>query len=65
MHETDIPCDKCGEMLVVRFSKRGPFLGCQNFPKCRGTKQLPPEMKEKLQQARPADKDEEKPARVR
>jgi len=33
---TGITCHKCkqGE-LVVRQSKRGPFLGCNRFPKCR------------------------------
>jgi len=33
---TGIKCYKCkdGE-LVVRASKRGPFLGCSRFPKCR------------------------------
>jgi len=33
---TGIKCHKCksGE-LVVRQSKRGPFLGCNRFPKCR------------------------------
>ena len=33
---TGIKCYKCkdGE-LVVRESKRGPFLGCNNFPRCR------------------------------
>ena len=33
---TGIKCYKCdkGE-LVVRQSKKGPFLGCNRFPKCR------------------------------
>ena len=33
---TDIKCYKCKEgLLVIRQSKRGPFLGCGRFPKCR------------------------------
>jgi DNA topoisomerase-1 len=33
---TGIKCYKCKEgELVVRQSKRGPFLGCNRFPKCR------------------------------
>ncbi len=33
---TGIKCYKCREgELVVRRSKRGPFLGCNRFPKCR------------------------------
>jgi DNA topoisomerase I len=33
---TDIPCTKCGSMLNLRSSKRGPWLSCSAFPKCRG-----------------------------
>ena len=33
---TGIKCYKCkGGQLVVRQSKKGPFLGCGRFPKCR------------------------------
>jgi len=33
---TGVKCYKCKEgELVVRHSKRGPFLGCNRFPKCR------------------------------
>jgi DNA topoisomerase-1 len=35
--KTNIPCEKCGGMMVVRTSKRGPFLGCGSFPRCRNT----------------------------
>ena len=27
-------CDKCGNKMVLRQSKNGPFLGCSNYPKC-------------------------------
>jgi DNA topoisomerase-1 len=33
---TDLACPKCGEMLNLRDGKRGPWLGCRAFPKCRG-----------------------------
>ncbi|MFA7236890.1 MAG: type I DNA topoisomerase [Phycisphaeraceae bacterium] len=33
---TDIPCPKCEAPLYVRQSKRGPWLSCSTFPKCRG-----------------------------
>jgi DNA topoisomerase-1 len=33
---TDTPCPKCGKPMVVRESKRGKFLGCSAFPRCRG-----------------------------
>ncbi len=33
---TGIKCHKCRQgLLVIRNSKRGPFLGCERFPKCR------------------------------
>ncbi len=33
---TGIKCHKCKEgELVIRQSKRGPFLGCNRFPRCR------------------------------
>lgn len=33
---TDIPCEKCGAPLNLRRGKRGPWLGCSTFPKCKG-----------------------------
>jgi DNA topoisomerase-1 len=33
---TGVTCHKCGKgELVIRQSKRGPFMGCNKFPKCR------------------------------
>lgn len=34
--KTDLACPKCGEPLNLREGKRGPWLGCSAFPKCRG-----------------------------
>lgn len=31
-------CDKCGGNLILRFSKFGKFLGCNNYPKCKNIK---------------------------
>jgi DNA topoisomerase I len=36
---TPIKCEKCGSTMILRDSKRGPFLGCSSFPKCRATRQ--------------------------
>jgi len=36
----DVKCPECGADMVVRRSRRGPFLGCSRYPKCRGTAQL-------------------------
>ncbi|MAC20185.1 MAG: DNA topoisomerase 1 [Phycisphaerae bacterium] len=35
--ETDLKCSKCEDRnLYLRDGKRGPWLGCSGFPKCRG-----------------------------
>ena len=34
--ETDQPCPQCGAPLYLRRGKRGPWLGCSTFPKCKG-----------------------------
>jgi len=33
---TDLPCPQCGTLMNLRSGKRGPWLGCSSFPKCRG-----------------------------
>ncbi len=33
-------CPRCGGNLVVRQGKRGLFIGCSNFPKCRFTQSI-------------------------
>ena len=33
---TDLACPKCGSPLYLRSGKRGLWLGCSKFPKCRG-----------------------------
>jgi len=40
---TDIPCEKCGAMMVIRSGKFGKFIACPNFPTCKNTKPLPSE----------------------
>ncbi|HZL38249.1 MAG TPA: type I DNA topoisomerase [Tepidisphaeraceae bacterium] len=37
---TTVKCEKCGSPMLLRDSKRGPFLGCSTFPKCRSTKMV-------------------------
>jgi DNA topoisomerase-1 len=37
---TPVKCEKCGSNMILRDSKRGPFLGCSAFPKCRATRQV-------------------------
>ena len=38
---TGYNCDKCNKPMVIKDSRRGKFLGCSGFPKCRNTKPLP------------------------
>ncbi len=38
--KTTVACEKCGSPMILRDSKRGPFLGCSTFPKCRSTKMM-------------------------
>ncbi|OQB00656.1 MAG: DNA topoisomerase 1 [Chloroflexi bacterium ADurb.Bin222] len=40
---TSVACEKCGRPMALRSSKRGQFLGCSGFPRCRTIKQVPPE----------------------
>lgn len=35
---TDVPCDICGRMMVVKYGPHGKFLACPGFPECRSTK---------------------------
>jgi DNA topoisomerase-1 len=34
--ETELPCPKCDAPLYLRNGKRGPWLGCSKYPRCRG-----------------------------
>ena len=37
---SDVPCDKCGKMMVIREGRFGKFLACPGFPDCRNTKPI-------------------------
>lgn len=38
---SDVPCEKCGAMMVYKMSRFGKFLACPRFPECRHTMALP------------------------
>jgi len=40
---TDEVCEKCGKPMVIRTGRRGRFLACSGYPKCRNTRPLPGE----------------------
>lgn len=35
---TDYKCEICGKAMLFRWSRRGTFLGCSGFPKCKNSK---------------------------
>ena len=35
---TDIPCDICGRMMVVKMGRYGKFLACPGYPECKNVK---------------------------
>ena len=37
---SDVPCDKCGTLMVYKMGRFGRFLACPNFPTCRNTKSI-------------------------
>lgn len=37
---SDVPCDKCGRLMVYKHGKFGKFLACPGFPECRNTKAI-------------------------
>ena len=37
---SDVPCDKCGRMMVIKYGKYGKFLACPGYPECQNAKPL-------------------------
>ncbi len=37
---SDVPCDKCGALMVYKMGRFGKFLACPNFPSCRNAKPI-------------------------
>ncbi|EPX55528.1 DNA topoisomerase I [Cystobacter fuscus DSM 2262] len=36
--KTDVACEKCGNVMVIKWGKMGHFLACSNYPECKNTK---------------------------
>ena len=36
--QTDVKCEKCGRMMVVKYGRYGKFLACPGYPDCRNIK---------------------------
>ncbi len=41
---SDVNCDKCGAPMELRYWKGTYFLGCSNYPQCKNTANLPPDL---------------------
>ena len=37
---SNVPCEKCGAMMVYKMGRFGKFLACPNFPACRNAKPI-------------------------
>ena len=37
---SDVPCDKCGRMMVIKYGRFGKFLACPGYPECKNAKPL-------------------------
>jgi DNA topoisomerase-1 len=57
--EAGVRCDKCGRPMVIRKSRRGPFLSCSGFPRCRNA--MPMEKLDELRAKNEAGEVPEQP----
>ena len=49
IHDT---CPQCNAAMKLRVGRGGTyFLGCSKYPKCRGTKEVSPELLDKIEAA--------------
>ncbi|MFA4888825.1 MAG: type I DNA topoisomerase [Candidatus Omnitrophota bacterium] len=37
---TDEVCDKCGKPMIIKWGRKGKFLSCSDFPKCKNAKSI-------------------------
>ena len=58
---TDIPCDKCGGNMVIRWGSNGSFLACSNYPDCKNTREYRKEADGKVSVIQPESRDEKCP----
>ena len=41
---SDVPCDKCGRMMVIKRGRYGDFLACPGYPECKNAKPIVEEL---------------------
>ena len=37
---SDVPCDKCGRLMVYKYGRYGKFLACPGYPECKNAKPI-------------------------
>lgn len=37
---TDVPCEKCGRMMIIKIGRYGKFMACPGFPECKNIKPI-------------------------
>jgi DNA topoisomerase I len=37
---SDVPCEKCGRMMVIKHGRYGKFLACPGYPECQNAKPI-------------------------
>ncbi|MGQ0794443.1 MAG: type I DNA topoisomerase [Deltaproteobacteria bacterium] len=37
---TEVKCDLCGAMMIIKWGKKGEFLSCSSYPECKNAKQF-------------------------
>ena len=37
---SDVPCEKCGRMMVIKYGRYGKFLACPGYPECKNAKPI-------------------------
>ena len=35
--QTDIKCEKCGKLMVIKWGRNGKFIACPGYPECKNT----------------------------
>lgn len=58
---TEIPCDKCGGLMVIRWGSNGSFLACSNYPDCKNTREYRKDAAGVVSVIEPESRDEKCP----
>ena len=58
VRETDIPCENCGQKLIIKWGRNGEFLACPAYPECKFTCNFTRDEDGGIQIEAPEDPDE-------